>query len=199
MTIQEEPKPSITISSLAISPKREGKFEKEIIDKVALFFREKGYETKEHVSMNLAWGNVLSEIDVIAIRNEEIVIIEVKSKRDKINRAKKQLDKIRIFADYCFIASDIAVEPTRFADDTGILLLQEGKTTIARDAIKIGDQVSRNFLLCFKKRHLNELGKEFGSKQSMSKKELTSFLVEKVGPNDLRRKVRSIAFSKLLN
>lgn len=199
MTIQQKPQPNITVASLSISPKREGKFERDIIPKVARFFQERNYETKEHVSMNLAWGKVLSEIDLVAVKHEEIVIIEVKSKRDKITRAKKQLDKIRILSDYCFIASDTMVKPDQLALDTGILFLREERISIIREAEKVNEPVSKNFLLSFKKRHLNDLCKQLGFQRKTNKDYLAKFLIENVDPLDLKRKVKSIAFSEVVN
>jgi len=197
MTIQQKPQPHITVASLSVSPKREGKFEKDIIPRVARFFQERNYETKEHVSMNLAWGKVLSEVDLVAVKNE-IIIIEVKSKRDKITRAKKQLDKIRILSDYCFIASDTIVEPEQLAPDTGILLLKGDTISITREAKKIDEPVSKNFLLSFKKSHLSELCKQLGFQRKMNKEYLAKLLIENVDPLDLKREVKLIAFSEVL-
>lgn len=196
MTIHQEPQPRITVSSLSASPKKEGKFEKEIIPKFALFFQEKNYETKKHVSINLAWGKVVSEIDLIAIKNDEIIIIEVKSKKDKIFRAKNQLEKIRPLVDYCFIASDTLVEPEQIALDTGILYLNDENIRLIRDAKRIYEPISKDFLLTLKKESLINIYKDFPKRHNMTKNELASIVIENTDPLELKERVKEVVFSK---
>lgn len=184
----------ISLSALEKSPKKEGKLERDIIPKVAKFFRERRYETKEHVSMNLAWGRVLSEIDLIATKEEKIAVVEVKSKRDKVIRARRQLDKMRSLADYCFIASETIVRESCFSDDTGILLVGDDRIWLIRDARKLNEPVTKGTLLSLKKECLMELSGEAGLCRRMSKDSMADFLLDNVSARDLKRKVKGVVF-----
>lgn len=184
----------LSLATLSHSPKKEGRFEKDIIPKVASFFRLKNYETKEHISLNLAWGKVISEIDLVAANQNEVIIVEVKSKRDKISRARKQLDNVRIFSDYCFIASDTIVNQNQLASDTGILFLNKDEIISIRQPKKINDSVTKDFLLKLKKTDLDLLCKTLAVKKFQEKSTIADFLVNTIEPRILKKHVRSIVW-----
>ena len=186
---------SISISSLSKSPKREGKHESDIIPRVAQFFEDRGYLTRQHVCINLAWGRVLSEIDLVAIKNEEITIIEVKSKRDKVMRARKQLEKMRALSDYCFIATETPIQGFQFRVDTGILLVKgDNRVLVMREATRLNDPVTKDTLLRLKKECLRDLSEETGISSKMSKNKIANLLLDKIDPLELKKKVTATVF-----
>ena len=58
------------------SSKKEGKYESVIIQKLVPYFESKGFEVVPHARLNIAWGNILSDIDVLLIKDKEIANIK---------------------------------------------------------------------------------------------------------------------------
>jgi len=184
---------SVSVSSLTKSHKSEGKFEKEIVPKVARFFSDKGYDVKEHVSLNVAWGQALYEVDVVAIKDEEITLVEVKSKRDKISRAYDQIERLRSIIDYCFVASDASIRDSHFDGDIGILLVNN-EVKIMRNARRVNVPITKGFLVKLKKKCLDRLYNRNGLQKRVKKESLAGLILGKADADKLRREVRKTVF-----
>lgn len=85
----------------------EVEFEKDIVSEVRKFLEYENYEVKEHISINATWEPILYEIDLLAVKGNDITVVEVKPRRDKISRAKDQIDRFPSLIDYGFVTSDI--------------------------------------------------------------------------------------------
>lgn len=187
----------ISISSLKKSPKIEGKYEKDIILKVAEFFQNQQYNVREHISLNIAWGSVLYEIDLLAIKEQEITIVEVKSKKDKLMKAKKQIDRLRGLIDYSYIASDLIINQSYFRNDVGILFVEYDKVIIIRNAQKINEPMTKDILMKLRKKCLIRLlgSSKIGNK--IAKQNLVNLIIKKYKRErayELKTKVRDIVF-----
>lgn len=53
-----------------------------------------------------SWGTILSDIDLLLVRGDMTAVVEVKSKRDKLGRARDQLLALRDYVDFAYVATD---------------------------------------------------------------------------------------------
>jgi Holliday junction resolvase len=83
-----------------------GKYELPLMQMVAKFIELKGFSVIPHTRFNVAWSNMLSDVDVMMLKDGLIYVVEIKSHRDKLVRAFKQLDKIKDFVDFIYIATE---------------------------------------------------------------------------------------------
>jgi len=74
------------------------------------YFQNRGFKVHPHVQLNVSWGSIISDVDLIAMKDERLIGIEIKSKKDKFNRAFHQINKIHDFFDRFYIASDNSME-----------------------------------------------------------------------------------------
>ncbi|MGY5150139.1 MAG: hypothetical protein ACW9W3_08745 [Candidatus Nitrosopumilus sp. bin_68KS] len=96
----------IQSNNILKSSKLEGKFEAPIIKKLVEYFEDLGYDALPHARFNVSWGNILSDIDVLIIKDNVVGLIEVKSSRDNLKRARKQVDNIKDYVDFVYVATD---------------------------------------------------------------------------------------------
>lgn len=183
---------NIGISSLNKSPKKEGIYERVIIDKLAIFFNKKGYQILKHASLNVAWGSVLSEIDILGTKKNKIIAVEVKSKKDKLQHARTQIEKIKYFIDYCYVASDTSFNSKIFDDEIGIMLVSKN-VYIIKKATPLKENVTKDALLNLKKKCLLKLVGD--KKYRREKKEtLVKMIFTKYCTTELNNFVRMIVF-----
>ena len=93
---------------------RTGIHEKPIILALERYFNSKGFSTYANAHLNIAWGTVISDVDLLLIRKKEVIAIEVKSKKDVFRRAFVQLEKIASFIDKAFVATDDEIIANKF-------------------------------------------------------------------------------------
>ena len=92
--------------NIAKSTKRVGDREKEIILTLEKHFRDNGYQVIPHSRLNIAWGSMLSDIDLMLLKDQSLTYVEVKSSRDNIRRAIQQIDRVMDYIDYAYVATD---------------------------------------------------------------------------------------------
>lgn len=88
------------------SSKVPGRFESRIIGTLGDHFRSCGYHVIPHARFDIAWGAILSDLDLLLVREDQLTVIEVKSSRDHLARAAAQIDRCLDFADAAYIATD---------------------------------------------------------------------------------------------
>ena len=103
--------------SILKSSKRIGKYEATIIEKLEPFFQNQGFQVVPHARLNISWGNIISDIDLLLIKENKVGIVEVKSSHDNLKRAKKQISNIKDYVDFAYIATDFKPRklPTQIA------------------------------------------------------------------------------------
>ena len=125
------------------SAKREGAHEARIIRRLVPFFEEAGYDAVPHARFNIAWGSILSDVDLLLIgrspssplsraagaprpcARQEVVAVEVKSSRDDLRRAPAQVGRLLDYADRAYVATDYT--PRRFAvRGAGLIIVRGG-------------------------------------------------------------------------
>lgn len=120
------------------SRKAYGKYEKPIMRKLKTFFEADGYDVVPHARFNISWGSIISDIDLLLIKANKLTAIEVKSSRDCFSRACTQLENIRDYVDYLYVAtekSSASIEP----NNIGIIEIHGNNIRIVRRARLIRD------------------------------------------------------------
>jgi len=88
------------------STKRLGRHETRIIRSLAQYFQMYGREVIPHARLNIAWGSILSDVDLLLLENDMLTFVEVKSSRDKLSKAMRQIDRVKDYVDYAYVATD---------------------------------------------------------------------------------------------
>jgi len=135
------------------STKVQGKHELHLISVVTNFFRERNFDVVNHISFNIAWGRIISDLDILLIKNNEISYIEVKSKKDKIKKAYEQIERVKDYIDYAWIASD-----KRFNSISnglvGYIEINNDETKIVKEPKRFISEPSFSSILSLKKKCL---------------------------------------------
>ena len=127
----------ILADNILRSSKREGRHESVIIRRLALFFEDLGYQTIPHARFNIAWGNILSDVDLLLLKNDEIIAVEVKSSKDNLKRAKRQIENIRDYVDYAYVATNYI--PRKFSLRNAGLIYVNGNVVILKRPKHLSD------------------------------------------------------------
>ncbi|GEM_PF-2617859 len=101
------------------SSKTIGKYEQPIIDILGQYFSHQGYEVIPHARFNVAWGSILSDLDLLIVMDRKLLtLVEVKSKRDSISKARKQIERVQDYVDYAYVATEMQMlrSPTQKMD-----------------------------------------------------------------------------------
>ena len=69
------------VQKMRTSPKKVGIHETRIIEQLTQYFGEKGYTVVSHVQLNISYGSILSELDMLLEKNGLLTYVEVKSHR----------------------------------------------------------------------------------------------------------------------
>lgn len=114
-----------------------GKYEAPLMALLKTHFEEEGYEVYLHSSLNLPWHGALCDLDVLALRDGLITVIEVKSRHDNVKRAYVQLSKYRKYADYVYLAVEKLPDLSGWGSDFGVILIQWGVVKVVRLASRV--------------------------------------------------------------
>jgi hypothetical protein len=88
------------------STKRIGKYEAKIIKSLIQYFEIDRYEVIPHARLNIAWGSILSDIDLLLLKKGTLTYVEVKSHKDNFLKAIQQIERVKDYVDYAFVATD---------------------------------------------------------------------------------------------
>jgi hypothetical protein len=121
----------ITQQNILKSTKKFGRYERPLIKILTRFFRRGGYQVIPHARFNLAWGAIISDIDLLLIKDNKLTAIEVKSHKDSVKKAKRQLEAIYGYVDFTYLAVERL--PKQFElDHAGLILIKGNKAEIIR-------------------------------------------------------------------
>jgi len=147
------------------STKHAGRYEEIIINILINYFKLNGYDVVPHSSLNIAWGSIISDIDILMIKNFQLICIEVKSNRDKIAKAKGQIERIKDYIDFAYVASDKPIDNFELPD-VGIIQIQGDEVTILRMATKFTNKPDLFSLASLKKKCIENI---FGDNKHLNK------------------------------
>lgn len=178
------------------SKKQLGKNEKKLMAYVQDFFQKKGYYVQTHSRLNIAWSSIISDVDLIAFNDDEVIITEIKSKKDHIYRALQQLEKVKGFSDKLYVATDTNFESINFNkwdDEIGLLIIKDKDVTEIKSAKKIKSIPKDNSIAKLKKKCLVRLSKLLNIPRYLSKKDIEEKLRISFVEEDLKKIVKEIA------
>lgn len=110
------------LKKLRKSSKVIGKYEEPLIKIITKYYELRGFIVIPHTRFNIAWSNIVSDIDVLMLKDGQMFVVEVKSSRDNIYRAYKQISRFMDFVDYIYIATDKPVHNWKYKE-IGLLLI----------------------------------------------------------------------------
>lgn len=188
----------ISARNVLKSKKVYGKYERPLIRRLKQFFQEMGYEVVPHASLNISWGSIISDIDLLLIKGNKLTAVEVKSSKDKVSRAYQQLENIRDFVDYLYIASDSRLIPNS-VNGIGIVVMTEKSIHVKKKAKRITDVPSqRAFALLHRKCLLRLADLESQSKKvRQGKFMLAGAAVDMMATEEMKGNLQEIAFCGL--
>jgi len=172
------------------STRRIGKFETIIIEKLEEYFSDLGYCTIPHARFDIAWGSILSDLDLLLIKNDQLIIIEVKSSRDNLTRAKKQIDAIEDFVDKAYIATDYYPKkwPNRKA---GRIVVENNSVKIIKEPKSLIRKPKLNTLLVLRRSSLCSLLINSKIENNITKYEIAC-MIHRSRPQNLKHKIKQI-------
>ena len=178
-------------ANILTSTKREGKYEKSIIEKLKLFFEDQDYDVIPHARFNVAWGSMLSDLDLLLIKDNILTLVEVKSSRDNIQRVKKQFQSIQDYVDYYYVATDFF--PKKIPIRNAGWILVNDSVEIKHNAKKLERSPTLESVLSLKKQSLHFLLglSEYEAKQ-FSKYELACKVRAKTKNHHLKNNLKAI-------
>lgn len=145
--------------NIAKSTKSIGKYEEKIIQTLTKYFQLNGYEVVPHSSFNIAWGRIISDVDLLLLKDQVLTYVEVKSSRDNLARAKQQIDRIMDYIDYAYVATDKQVKNWNMPN-VGLIYVQEETVVLVKKAKKFSSKPKFYSLVALKKKCI---GMFFGS------------------------------------
>jgi Holliday junction resolvase-like predicted endonuclease len=146
----------ILAQNICKSTKHVGKYEEKIIQTLAAYFQLEGYEVVPHSSLNIAWGSVISDVDLLLIKNQLLTFVEVKSSKDKIARAKKQIDRVKDYVDYAYVATEKNVEDWALVK-VGLIRVRDRTVTLLKNPSKFSKKPRFYSVATLKKKCLARL------------------------------------------
>ncbi len=177
--------------SILKSSKRIGKYEAPIIKKLEPFFQNQGFQVVPHARFNISWGNIISDIDLLLIKENKVGIVEVKSSHDNLKRAKKQISNIKDYVDFAYIATDF--KPRKLPTPIAGWIFVKDEVTIMKHPRTINNEPSHFSVDSLPKKCLKRyLDQKNISSKGMSKYEITNNIMSFPTKN-LKEEVKSMA------
>ena len=171
----------VIVQNIYKSTKHIGKYEEQIIKILTKHFLNSGYEVVPHSSLNIAWGSVLSDVDLLLLKDQSLTYVEVKSSRDNISRAKHQIERIMDYVDYAYVATDKHVTDFEM-DKAGLIIIQEETVHVLKKAKKFSNKPRFYSVVTLKKKCLSRFfGTDNRHLRLVSKYELAQHVYEKNG------------------
>ncbi len=173
------------------STKKSGKYEDVIISQLESYFTLLGYETIPHARFDIAWGSIISDVDLLLIKDNRLAIVEVKSSRDKLMRAKDQIKEVEDFVDRIYIATDY--HPRKWPrGNAGRIVVCNGKVTILKEAKSLERLPRFRTLLSLRKDSLSRLlGLSENEAKNLDKFELATRAMERNSP-ELKSQLKEV-------
>lgn len=176
------------------SAKKLGRYERQLLGILISYFESKGFRVYPHVQLNISWGNIISDVDLVAMREDMLVGVEVKSRRDKFQHAFQQIDNIRDFFDRVYIASD---NPLQFLEKNwedrrvGLFFIKDGKVS-EREGELLLAKPRHSALLTLRKICLSRLAKAIKGKGTGNKSKLADDISMEMSEEHLKLILKSI-------
>jgi len=182
----------VLTQNIAQSTKHIGKNEEKIILRLTRYFQHNGYEAIPHSRLNIAWGSILSDIDLLLLKDHVLTYVEVKSSRDNITRAKRQIERVMDYVDYAYVATDKKVRNWA-VPNVGLIYVQEEAVILMRRAKKFSKKPRFCSVIALKKKCLTRFfGNESRCLMVINKHELAQYVYAAKGKKCTRECLKEI-------
>jgi len=176
------------------SAKKIGVYEKELLDTLALFFEHKGFKVHQHVQLNISWGNIISDVDLVIESENYLFGIEVKSKKDNLTKLVAQINRMFHYFDGVYVATDNPKWMSRkefFDERIGILIING--LQVAEKACQFNQtNPDPSVMSNLRKICLTRLSTMVSGKSTGDKKTLIQSILKNSRPEHLRKMLKSI-------
>lgn len=180
------------IDNIKKSTKRIGKYEEVIISQLESYFIKHGYLAIPHARFDIAWGSIISDIDLLLVKDDKLILIEVKSSRDNLSRAKDQLKEIEDFVDEFYLATDYFPRKWPNKKEAGRIIVKNGEVMIVKQAKSIDNMPKVRTLLSLRKESLSKLlDKPENETKKLTKSQLASMILEK-NSTQLKNQIKEV-------
>ena len=180
--------------TLIPSSKKMGIYEKELLSALKLYFEHRGFKVHSHVQLNISWGNIISDVDLVLESEGQLFGIEVKSKRDNLKNLVTQIDRMFDFFDGVYVATDNPKWMSRkeLADERIGILIVNG-LQIAEKTCQFSVSKPRpSTMIQLRKICLSRLSGMVNGKTNGDKNALVSFILNGTNAEHLRLILKSI-------
>ena len=176
------------------SSKKVGKYEETLLQSLVTYFENKGFKAHPHVQLNISWGNIISDIDLVVEGENQLFGIEVKSKRDNLSKLVTQINRMFDYFDGVYVATDNPKWMSRkeLSDEKVGILIINGSQVAERACRLLSANPDTRTMTPFRKICLRRYSEMVCGKKTGNKKELISNILENSRPEHLRKIVRSI-------
>lgn len=176
------------------SSKKVGVYEKELLNALELYFERNGFKVHTHVQLNISWGTIISDVDLVVEGENQLFGIEVKSKRDNLGKLVSQIKRMFDYFDGVYVATDNPKWMSRkeLSDERIGILIING-LQIAEKACRFSPP-NPNFstMSHLRKICLKRLSAMTNGKITGDKKELIASILKNSQPEHLRKIIKSI-------
>jgi hypothetical protein len=143
----------VNILNINTSTKCVGKHEEQIIQRLAEHFRNENYEVIPHARFNIAWGIIISDIDLLLLKEQLLIYVEVKSQNDNLKKALKQVERVKDFVDYAYVATDKVVTNWN-APHAGLISIDGDTINLVKDVERFDNSPSFSSIASLRKKCL---------------------------------------------
>jgi Holliday junction resolvase len=168
------------------STKHLGAFEKKIIRSLVHFFELRGYDVVPHASLNIAWGSIISDIDLLLLKDGLLTCVEVKSHRDNLAKAIVQIEKVKDYFDYAYVATDRQIRGLDLSN-LGLISVNGESVRLTRKAQRFENKPRLSSVISLKRKCLDRfVGSGDTHRANVNKYELARF-VHEIRTNECNR------------
>lgn len=144
----------VQAENINTSAKRLGIYETRLIESLAQYFLIKGYKVVPHAQLNIAWGRVLSDVDLLLLKDGTLTYVEVKSREDKLLKALVQIERIKDYIDYACVATNKLVSNWNFRE-VGLIMVRDNAVTVVKKPTRFRSRPNFSSIISLKKKCLS--------------------------------------------
>lgn len=162
----------VLTQNIARSTRHIGKHEEKIILSLVKYFQFDGYQATPHSRLNIAWGSIISDVDLLLLKDRALTYVEVKSSKDNLKKGVQQTERLMDYVDYAWVATDKNVTNWN-VPNIGLIHVQEDDVTFKKKAKKFSTKPRLSSLVALRKKCLARFfGKDVDHLMLVNKYEL---------------------------
>jgi len=126
--------------------------------------------------LNVAWGSILSEVDILLLKDDKLTYIEVKSRKDKISKALQQIGGVKDYVDFAYVATNKLLKEWNIPE-IGLIYVQNNEVTLVKEPTRFRDRPRFTSIVSLKKKCLTRfLGNGRACRTYVAKYDLAKYV-----------------------